>query len=146
MNVMGLAGEQKRKDVFNWLRQKNYQIYCLEDIHVSSKNKTAFIRDWDGEVFLSSVSSESRGVAIIFNQKLDYKILSEEKGGSGNILMLEIELGEINLLLADVYGPNQDSPEFYNDFKIIGTKQPFSNSMWGLELSVGLQKQYSWIC
>ena len=70
----------------------------LQDIHVSSKNKTAFIRDWDGEVFLSSVSSESRGVAIIFNRKLDYKILSEEKGGSGNFLMLEIELGKINLL------------------------------------------------
>ena len=47
MNVRGLAGEEKRKDVFNWLMQKNYQISCLHDVHVSSKNKTAFIRDWD---------------------------------------------------------------------------------------------------
>ena len=45
MNVWGLAGEEKRKDVFNWFRQKNYQIYCLQDVLVSSKNKRAFIRD-----------------------------------------------------------------------------------------------------
>ena len=117
MNVRGLAGEEKRKDVFHWLKQKNYQIYCLQDVHVSSKNKRAFIRDWDGEVYLSSVSSDSRGVAILFNGKLDYKVSSEEKDVSGNFLMLDIELGKTNLLLAVIYGPNQDSPEFYNDLK-----------------------------
>ena len=121
MNVRGLAGEEKRKDGFNWLKQKNYQIYCLQDVHVSSKNKTAFIRNWDGEVYLSSVSSGSRGVAILFNGKLDYKVLSEEKDISSNFLMLEIELGKINLLLAVIYGPNQDSPDFYNNLK---------NKMW----------------
>ena len=31
--------------------------------------------------------------------------------------MLEIELGKVSLLLAVIYGPNQDSPEFYNDLK-----------------------------
>ena len=70
-----------------------------------------------GEVHLSSVSSDSRGVAILFNGKLEYKVLSEEKDVSGNFLMLEIELGKINLPLAVIYGPNHDSPEFYNDLK-----------------------------
>ena len=31
--------------------------------------------------------------------------------------MLEIELGKVSLLLAVIYGANQDSPEFYNDLK-----------------------------
>ena len=72
-------------------------------------------------MYLSSVSFDSRGVAILFNGKLDYKVLSQEKDVSGNFLILEIELGKINLLLAVIYGPNKDSPEFYNNLK---------NKMW----------------
>ena len=71
---------------------------------MSSKKKTAFIRDWD-EIYLSSVDSDSRGVAIIFNGKLDYKVISEENDSSDNFLMLEIEFGKMNLLLAVIYDP-----------------------------------------
>ena len=29
----------KRKDVLNWLKDKRYSIYCLQDIHVGEKFK-----------------------------------------------------------------------------------------------------------
>ena len=106
---------------------------------MSSKNKTTLIRDWD-EVYLFSVSSDSRGIAILFNGKLDYKVLSEEEDVLDNFLRREIELGKVNLLLAVIYSPNQDFPEFYNDLqKTFWHKTIFGNSMWVLELSVGLQ-------
>ena len=54
---------------------------------MSSKNRTAFIKDWDGEVYLSSVSSESRGVAILFNGKLDYKVICQERDELGNFFI-----------------------------------------------------------
>ena len=56
---------------------------------MTSKNKTAFIRDWDGEVYLSLVSSDTKGVAILFNGKLDYQDLSAEKDVSFNFLCLK---------------------------------------------------------
>ena len=31
MNVRGITDSIKRKDVFNWLKDKNYSIYCLQD-------------------------------------------------------------------------------------------------------------------
>ena len=37
MNVRGLTDPVKRKDVLNWLKDKKYSIYCLQDIHVGEK-------------------------------------------------------------------------------------------------------------
>lgn len=33
MNVRGLSDQQKRRDVFNWLREQKYNIYCLQNFH-----------------------------------------------------------------------------------------------------------------
>ena len=72
MNVRGLTDSTKRKDVFNWLKEKNYSIYCLQDIHVGEKNLGSFERDWGSMVITSVKSSESRGVAILFKNDLDF--------------------------------------------------------------------------
>ena len=117
MNVRGLGNEEKRRDVFNWLKKKNHAIYCLQDIHVGDKNKTAFCKDWGSEVILSAVSTESRGVAILFNENLDYKLLSVDRDDRGNLLVLELELQLEKLLLVVIYGPNSDNPVFHNDLK-----------------------------
>ena len=92
MNVRGLAREIKRRDIFNWLKRKQFAVYCLQDIHISSKNERAFFKDWDGEAYISSASSESRGVAILIKKNLDYKILNEEKDNCGKLLMIEMQI------------------------------------------------------
>ena len=117
MNVRGLAGEGKRRDIFNWLKRKQFTIYCLQDIHINSKNERVFFKDWDGEAYISSISSESRGLAILFKKNLDYKILNEEKDNCGNLLMIEIQIQNFTFFLAVIYGPNTDSPTFYSNLK-----------------------------
>ena len=39
MNCQGLGGLSKRKDVFNYLKQKKYSIYCLQDTHFTHKEE-----------------------------------------------------------------------------------------------------------
>ena len=39
LNVRGLSDRKKRKDVFAWLQQKHFSIYCLQDIHVDAYAK-----------------------------------------------------------------------------------------------------------
>ena len=58
MNVRGITDPIKRKYVFNWLKAKNHSIYCLQDIHVGDKNKTAFEKNWGSEVIMSTKSPE----------------------------------------------------------------------------------------
>ena len=47
LNVHGLSDRKKRKDVFAWLKQKHFSIYCLQDIHVGPSKETYFQQDWD---------------------------------------------------------------------------------------------------
>lgn len=44
------------------------------------------------KVFFSSVSSNSRGVAILFNKNFEFKVLKEKKDINGNYFILEIFL------------------------------------------------------
>ena len=113
MNVRGITDSIKRKDVFNWLKDKKYSIYCLQDIHVGDKNKTAFEKDWGSEVIMSSKSPESRGVAILFRGDLNFKVTEIEKDDMGNLLLIKLQVCDLNFYLCVIYGPNIDCPEFY---------------------------------
>ena len=117
MNVRGLADPIKRKDVFNWLRQKKYTLYCLQDIHLDNKNRSSFEKDWGSEIIYSSKSSESRGVAVLFPEHVNYSIKKTEKDENGNLIIIDLELNNLAFTLCVLYGPNKDNPEFYNNLK-----------------------------
>ena len=44
VNYQGLGNRQKRKDVFHYLRNKNYSIYFLQDTHFEPKMEILFQR------------------------------------------------------------------------------------------------------
>ena len=117
MNVRGLTDRTKRQDVFNWLKEKKYSIFCLQDILIGEKNIPSFKNDWGAEVIMSIKSSDSRGVAVLFARNLDYKILEIEKDDSGNLLFVRLRLGDLEFHLCVIYGPNSDSPDFYVNLK-----------------------------
>ena len=66
---------------------------------------------------MNTVSSESIGVAILFNPDFEYKIIHTSKDKSGNQLILELQLSEYILTLIVIYGPNKDDPIFYENLK-----------------------------
>ena len=117
MNVRGLSNRAKRLDVFNWLNNKNFSIYCLQDIHVGPKYESSFKQDWGHEVVLSSFSSESRGVAVLFKSGLDYKFKNVTRDEVGNLLIIDLEVYGNPLILIVLYGPNKDQPNFYSSLR-----------------------------
>ncbi len=46
MNVRGLADMKKRRDVFNWLRDKRMSIYCLQDVHCTENMESKWEAEW----------------------------------------------------------------------------------------------------
>ena len=93
----GLGSMEKRLDVFNYLKQKQCQIYCLQDTHTTKISENFFRSQWNSECLFSSGKSNARGVAILFSKNLEYEIHSH------------ISDSEVNL-----YGPNQDTPSFFD--------------------------------
>ena len=111
-NCQGLNSIEKRRDVLDYLRAKDCSMYCLQDTHFSEKDEQFVKNQWGGECVFSSFSSNQRGVAILFNNNFEYKILQSKKDQNGNLLGLNIKIEDNNITLITLYGPNSDSPDF----------------------------------
>ena len=116
MNCRGLADSQKRNDVFNFLRDKGYSIYCLQDTHFTNNEYNCIRTQWGYNIHISPGTRESRGVAILLNNNFEYKIKNERIDDIGNMICLDMEIEEkFTVSLINIYGPNADSPGFYSE-------------------------------
>lgn len=112
-NCQGLNDNGKRIDVFQHLKEKKSDIYCLVDTHFTSKEENFISLQWGYNCIFNSKSSNSRGVAILFNNNIDYEIHQQLKDENGNLLMADISVHGKRFSLAAIYGPNNDSPLFF---------------------------------
>ena len=113
-NVQGLQSTEKRIDVFEYIKSKNYDIYCLQDTHFTVENEKQIIDQWgNSNSIFSHLKSNARGVAILFSKRLDYKIHRKIIDDSGNFIIVDMNIHNQRLTLINLYGPNTDNPNFF---------------------------------
>ena len=101
-NCRGLGDYSKRKDVFHFLRSKNYGIYCLQDTHFTENMEPYIKAEWGGEIIFNSHTSNSRGVCILFNNNIEYKVLRTRTDQEGNLLILDLEIEGQHISLVNI--------------------------------------------
>ena len=115
LNCQGLGDQNKRRDVFSYLRKHNYSIICLQDTHFTKSREKIIENEWGYKAFFNSFDSRSRGVAVLFNNNFaEFKIHKFLNDTSGNFLFLDIEINQKHFVLVNIYGPNRDEPAFYS--------------------------------
>ena len=118
-NVKGINEQKKRRDVFSWLRKKNVDICLLQETHSTEQVENYWKNEWGYECYFSSFSGNSRGVAILFNNTFEYKLIDEKKDTEGRQILINFSVNGVKLTIANIYGPNQDDPSF---FRLLQTK------------------------
>ena len=118
VNCQGLGSKKKRQDIFSYYKENKFNIICMVDTHISGTLKQNVYSEWGNQAHFTFYSSNSRGVAILFN-KLDYKIHNEKKTDDGNLISLDLTVEETRMSLICVYGPNNDCPSFYANLNSI---------------------------
>lgn len=113
-NCQGLNTKEKRGDVLNYLYSKDYNIYCLQDIHFVEQDEVQIKNQWQGECIFNSFASNQRGVAIFFKNNFEFKINQVKKDDNGNLLGLDLNIEDKRITLINIYGSNVDTPCFYN--------------------------------
>lgn len=98
-NCRGLHGIEKRKDVFNFLKQKQKSIYFLQDTHFTEDDVDKVRSMWRYEIFISPGKTDSRGVAVLFNNNFDYEIIQVTTDEIGNYLAIDQRIEKYNILL-----------------------------------------------
>ena len=64
-NCRGLGEFQKRRDVLNYLRRSDFNIFLLQDIHCAPHKENSFRNIWGSDIKVACFSNNARGVAIL---------------------------------------------------------------------------------
>lgn len=113
-NVQGLGGISKRTDVLDFLKNTNFDIFCLQDTHFTHTEEKLILNLWNGECLFNNYRSNARGVAILFGKNIEYKVHQKITDNEGNILAIDITAQSQRFTLINIYGPNADSPSFFH--------------------------------
>ena len=66
-----------------------------------------------GSGFFASFTSNSRGVAILIINSIIVKVNAIFKDHNGKFFIISATLNELPATLVNVYGPNNDDPNFF---------------------------------
>ena len=86
-NCRGLNATDKRRDVFHYVRQKKYDIICLQDVHLEKSMETYIQREWGYDIHMSPFLSNRRGVLTLINNTFEYSTWIVKKDPNGNFLI-----------------------------------------------------------
>jgi exonuclease III len=78
--------------------------------------------EWGYEVYFNSFASNSRGVAVLFDNNFEFKIHEQIADSVGNLIALDMTIENKRISLITIYGPNEDSPIFYQNMSDTLTK------------------------
>ena len=111
LNIKGLGKKKKRHEVFHWLKKYHNGIILLQETHCTTKYHETWRREWDGEIYFSDGSSNSRGVAILLPKRLDYKVKDHTTDTIGRWQTLIIEIDQQEFFIINNYAPVKSKGE-----------------------------------
>ena len=112
-NVQGIGGISKRTDIFEFLQNLDFDIYCLQETHFTDEEEVLIRTQWNIDCYFSNYKSNAQGVAILFNKNVEYKIHSQILSDNGNFILLDMTVHNQRFTLVNLYGPNIGNPIFY---------------------------------
>ena len=93
----GMSIANKRRDLFQYVRNKKYNIIRLQDVHIN-KQLEPFIKSESGyDVFFSSFTNSSREVMILINNNFEFKVEGVKTDKNGNYILLDITIQGIRI-------------------------------------------------
>ena len=117
-NCQGLRDINKCTDVLNYLQKFN-SIICLQDTHWVERDLKLLNKIWQVHTLINEHKSNGRGVAIMLKNNFEYKILDSYCDDTNNIICTDLKLENMTLKIISIYGPNIDSPGFYENLNDI---------------------------
>lgn len=80
-NINGLNNPCKRKRVFNQLAKANYDVICLQEVHVKGNQKAILENKRLGNLYVTLADQKKKGVAIYVKGHLESKLIYAGKKG-----------------------------------------------------------------
>ena len=108
-NCRGLRDSKKQNAVFNWLQSKHQGITILQEKHSVASDEKQWAKEWGGQIYF--LHGTSWGVALLIPKNLvgKTKVDNSMHDDDSRLILIECEIEENNILLANIYGPTKDN-------------------------------------
>ena len=118
-NCRGLKHMQKRRDLFQYIRTRKYNIACLQDVHIDRDMLSYARSEWGYDLVLSAKegTTASKGIMVLINNNFSCNTGRTLVDPNGNFIKMELKMSDKSLILASIYGPNDDMPHFYKTLR-----------------------------
>ena len=111
---MAWGNLKKRKDVCDFLRKQSANIFLLQETHWKTGAENMIRSQWGFECIVAGPDCASKGVAVLFKNNFEYKIHNILKDVEGRYILIDIEMLNKRLTLANLHAPSSgDHPEFF---------------------------------
>ena len=104
LNVRGFRNRKKRKGLLYIFKRDNYDAICLQDTHLTLRDRSLIEKEWVGHFHFSKGTNKQYGLLTLFNKKTvdeNSKVLFL----SNRILISSITINEVDFFIVNIYGP-----------------------------------------
>lgn len=112
-NVKGLNHPVKRKKVLTHLKNLGGGIAFVQETHLKNSDNARLKCGWVGQLFHSTFQGKARGVAILVNKNVSFSPSLTISDPNGRYVLVIGKLFNFNVVLANIYAPNCDDPQFF---------------------------------
>ena len=113
-NCRGMGNLKKIRQVMDRIKQSQAKVVFLQETHMMTENTVKIKRRWQGQVFSGCYASNARGVIILIHKSIPIQVEKITKDPAGRFVIVQGVLFSEKINLINVYGPNDDNPNFFN--------------------------------
>lgn len=123
-NIRGLNNKVKRALMFKYLNNHRPHILFLQETHLLGNKILALRRPWVRQAFHATYSSYARGVAILLNKSLAYKVMHLHTDQEGRFIILLLEIRAVVYAFVNIYIPPPFNQRIlYKLYELLATLQ-----------------------
>ena len=137
-NVRGLRDDHKRREMFHLFHKSKYNIFLIQETHSTTDCEIQWRTEWGGDIYYSHGTNTARGTCILIEKSLGKQVHDVIVDAEGRYVILDIEIGNIRLTLASIYGPNLDDSDFFVDLAVLTENIENDNRIIGGDWNVVL--------
>lgn len=112
-NVNGMVNDLKRRKIYGLLRLHKADIILLQETHCTESTARFWKSEWGGEMYYSNATSASGGVMLLLCKGFDGVVNHVEIDNNGRMIIAEIVIEQVSYVIANIYAPNEDNPDFF---------------------------------
>ena len=119
LNVRGMSVYNKRKLLYDYFREHHADIVMVQESHNCVQTNANWEVEYRGRIFYSYGKTNARGVSTFISKKLLGKLsnINTKTDTEGLMLIMTFQLENETYTLANIYGPNKDSPGFFQELE-----------------------------